>query len=649
MRMLRTLKRTLAVLAFVCMTLKIQLELRLVREGRNIGGYSPWWGNETLGHLRAFPKLARRPNITLSVLRATTSDGMVNVLPGYENLTRAHEQEGKSDPKTSNRKILSDVTNKTNPAAGKTSGAGAGTGAGTVSRNSGLIEHTVTAAESPSNHKTRAGIFAKLRIYDGENTIDTEAIYSSQRREVVGGEGTNASDDNTSIAQSDGKKETTRREKPPNVIIPKHKNGTSVPRRALVPMPKIGQRPPQPLARKVKSSALLRGVSHDVDKHEVSLTKEEIAQIKEELTQENELQTVYNQERFGPVLRNTTILLVQVHKRLENLRYLVASLRAVQGIKEAMVVFSHDFWDSDINAFVRNITDFRVMQMFFPFSIQLYPLLFPGRDPTDCSWNTKAEGKDKACLNANWPDSYGHYREASFTQIKHHWWWKIHRVFEGLRVTQNNYTGHVVFLEEDHYVSPDLLHVFGLMQRIRPALCPSCKVFALGNYNKMNPNVYKNYVERGDWWVTKYNLGFAMDAAVWRHLALCKVKFCNFDDYNWDWTLNNMAQTCFSHRVSMLAIRLSRVLHVGTCGTHVRKKVCDVRGEVRTAVTRLSSSKEWLFPSAVVMQGSWKNSGKPKKGNGGWGDHRDRELCLAIGNNTANGSTLARLQSLTSL
>lgn len=71
-------------------------------------------------------------------------------------------------------------------------------------------------------------------------------------------------------------------------------------------------------------------------------------------------------------------------------------------------------------------------------------------------------------------------------------------------------------------------------------------------------------MERGDWWVTKYNLGFAMDAVVWRHLAHCKVKFCKFDDYNWDWTLNNVAQTCFSQRLSMLAVRLSRVLHVGT-------------------------------------------------------------------------------------
>lgn len=31
----------------------------------------------------------------------------------------------------------------------------------------------------------------------------------------------------------------------------------------------------------------------------------------------------------------------------------------------------------------------------------------------------------KACNNAKHPDLYGHYREAKFTQTKHHWWWKV--------------------------------------------------------------------------------------------------------------------------------------------------------------------------------------------------------------------------------
>ena len=76
--------------------------------------------------------------------------------------------------------------------------------------------------------------------------------------------------------------------------------------------------------------------------------------------------------------------------------------------------------------------------------------------------------------------------------------------------------------------------------------------------------VFPVQVERGDWWVTKHNLGFAMDAAVWQNLKHCRDLFCHFDDYNWDWTMTNMAQTCFRKRLKMLSVRFSRVLHVGS-------------------------------------------------------------------------------------
>ena len=41
------------------------------------------------------------------------------------------------------------------------------------------------------------------------------------------------------------------------------------------------------------------------------------------------------------------------------------------------------------------------------------------------------------CVNSKWPDLYGHYREAKFTQTKHHWWWKANRIYNELRVTKN--------------------------------------------------------------------------------------------------------------------------------------------------------------------------------------------------------------------
>lgn len=46
--------------------------------------------------------------------------------------------------------------------------------------------------------------------------------------------------------------------------------------------------------------------------------------------------------------------------------------------------------------------------------------------------------REMLCNNALYPDLYGHYREAEFTQTKHHWWWKANRVFNQLEVTRNH-------------------------------------------------------------------------------------------------------------------------------------------------------------------------------------------------------------------
>ena len=93
------------------------------------------------------------------------------------------------------------------------------------------------------------------------------------------------------------------------------------------------------------------------------------------------------------------------------------------------------------------------------------------------------------CLNSNHPDMYGHYREAKFTQTKHHWWWKANRVFDQLTVTRNH-TGMVLFLEEDHYVAEDFLHVLDLMEHTRKQSCERCNILSLGTYLRAYNNYY---------------------------------------------------------------------------------------------------------------------------------------------------------------
>lgn len=70
------------------------------------------------------------------------------------------------------------------------------------------------------------------------------------------------------------------------------------------------------------------------------------------------------------------------------------------------------------------------------------------------------------CLNANFSDSYGHYRESSITQIKHHWWWKLNFIMEHLNYTRN-FHGDYLLMEEDHYTSPDLIHTWKQMKSLK--------------------------------------------------------------------------------------------------------------------------------------------------------------------------------------
>lgn len=62
------------------------------------------------------------------------------------------------------------------------------------------------------------------------------------------------------------------------------------------------------------------------------------------------------------------------------------------------------------------------------------------------------------CNNWNSSDSYGNYRKAQLTQIKHHFWWKMNYVFDAI-MEKYKLSTNVLLLEEDHMVTPDIFHV----------------------------------------------------------------------------------------------------------------------------------------------------------------------------------------------
>lgn len=399
---------------------------------------------------------------------------------------------------------------------------------------------------------------------------------------------------------------------------------------------------PQELHRFLKDR---RNSTNGVNSTAGTLANLTISDLRRHIEKVNLEQRVFNEEAFGPLAPDAPVIVVQVHARLTYLRHLIVSLAQAKGIEQTLLVFSHDVWDTEINYLVQSVDFCRVMQIFYPYSIQTHPYTFPGEDPNDCPRNIKKESAlVKNCINAEHPDLYGHYREAKFTQTKHHWWWKANRVFDQLTVTKNH-IGMVLFLEEDHYVAEDFLHVLRLMERTCKHSCERCNVLSLGTYLKTY-NYYADNSRKAEvtpWISSKHNMGMAFNRVTWNKLRNCADKFCSYDDYNWDWSLQHVAQGCIppstgsggiphvqSGLIAMV-MRAPRVFHIGECGVHHKKNNCEPTAVIAKVQNVLKTARKHLFPSQLTLtNAAVAKKSKLRKGNGGWGDVRDHQLCLNI-------------------
>jgi len=347
-------------------------------------------------------------------------------------------------------------------------------------------------------------------------------------------------------------------------------------------------------------------------------------------------QFVHNSRKFGvnPLSSNPDLIVVvvQVHNRSQYLQHLVDSFRKATNVKNILLIFSHDFYSEKLNEIVDKVDFCPVLQIYYPYTIQAFPDQFPGKDPKDCPRDIGVvKAKEMKCNNYKHPDKFGHYREAKYTATKHHWWWKIHRIFDELDIL-TDYNGPVLILEEDHYVAPDFLPVLRLMLALKQKECDTCSLIALGNYDK-KPS-YKNglaeKVSIESWVSSKHNMGMVVDRKSYDALKKCHKEFCKFDDYNWDWSLQFISATCLKIPLQTMVIKSPRVFHIGECGLHHKGKNCTTEARVNQISKILVDNKQLLFPKRLsVLSRRVVMKPKPPKPNGGWGDIRDHELCFS--------------------
>ena len=70
-------------------------------------------------------------------------------------------------------------------------------------------------------------------------------------------------------------------------------------------------------------------------------------------------------------------------------------------------------------------------------------------------------------------------------------------------------------------------------------------------------------LELTKWVSAKHNMGMAFSRDLWRKIHGCKDLFCNFDDYNWDWSLEHISNNCIQDGLQVLLFKGPRVFHIG--------------------------------------------------------------------------------------
>ena len=69
----------------------------------------------------------------------------------------------------------------------------------------------------------------------------------------------------------------------------------------------------------------------------------------------NAKERIFNDGAFPKLTSDDIVIVVQVHRRIHYLRLLIDSLRSMRGIERILVIFSHDYYDEELNSAVQAI------------------------------------------------------------------------------------------------------------------------------------------------------------------------------------------------------------------------------------------------------------------------------------------------------
>lgn len=329
-----------------------------------------------------------------------------------------------------------------------------------------------------------------------------------------------------------------------------------------------------------------------------------------------------NLDLYPKLAKDHIVVVLYVHNRPQYLQLVVSSLSQVVGINETLLIVSHDGYFEEMNKIVEGIKFCQVKQIFSPYSPHIFPDSFPGVSPSDCK--DKDDPLKKHCEGTT--DQYGNHRSPKIVSLKHHWWWMMNTVWDGLKET-HGHSGHILFIEEDHFIFPNAYRNLQLLTKLKPKKCPDCYAANLA------PCDVKS---RGEGWDSLIaermgNVGYTFNRTVWRKIHRKRQEFCLFDDYNWDITMWVTVYPSFGSPVYSLRGPRASAVHFGKCGLHQgqgEKAACIDGGAAKVGIEEADKVINIKSDWGVHVRKNQEGYQAGFRGWGGWGDTRDHQLCL---------------------
>ena len=265
-------------------------------------------------------------------------------------------------------------------------------------------------------------------------------------------------------------------------------------------------------------------------------------------------------------------------------------------------------------------------QIFAPWSPHLYPDRFPGESPGDCK---KDDDAQKLGCTGN-PDQYGNHRSVRIVSLKHHWWWMMNTVWDGLAETKG-FDGHMMFMEEDHYLLPNAYRNIQTLVKLKPEKCPYCIAVNAAPLD---------IASRGEWFRKLVaekpgNVGYTFNRTVWDRIHIQARNFCMYDDYNWDITMWSTIYPTFGDAVYTLRGPRTSAIHFGKCGLHEgyskdKASECKDSSERMGVDVAEADKVPNINPEWPVQKYHIKGYASGFRGWGGWADLRDLHLCMSF-------------------